>query len=93
MAKVTKSTTPGEVSAAHSRIDDFSAKLGKDHDVLKAHIASLTEERDELAAQLAAEPIERTAIVMVGRALAAEEFRESALYDADYQRRFRGRGS
>ena len=46
-----------------------------------------------IAAQLAAEPIERTAIVMVGRALAAEEFRESALYDADYQRRFRGRGS
>jgi precorrin-4/cobalt-precorrin-4 C11-methyltransferase len=30
---------------------------------------------------------------MVGRALAAEDFRESALYDAEYQRRFRGRGT
>jgi precorrin-4/cobalt-precorrin-4 C11-methyltransferase len=27
---------------------------------------------------------------MVGRALAAQEFRDSALYDADYRRRFRG---
>jgi precorrin-4/cobalt-precorrin-4 C11-methyltransferase len=37
------------------------------------------------------QPIERTAIIFVGRGLAAEEFRESALYDAAYQRRFRGR--
>ena len=42
-----------------------------------------------IAAQLAAEPVERTAIVLVGRALAAEGFRESALYDPDYRRRFR----
>jgi precorrin-4/cobalt-precorrin-4 C11-methyltransferase len=40
--------------------------------------------------QVAAEPIERTALVMVGRALAAHDFRESALYDPDYRRRFRG---
>jgi precorrin-4/cobalt-precorrin-4 C11-methyltransferase len=40
---------------------------------------------------LAAQPIDRTAIVFVGRGLAAEGFRESALYDAAYQRRFRGR--
>ena len=33
---------------------------------------------------------ERMALVLVGRALAAENFRESALYDADYVRRFRG---
>lgn len=36
-------------------------------------------------------PIERTAIVFVGRGLAARDFRDSALYDPDYQRRFRGR--
>jgi precorrin-4/cobalt-precorrin-4 C11-methyltransferase len=36
--------------------------------------------------------IERTALVLVGRALTADDFRESALYDAGYQRRFRGRG-
>jgi precorrin-4/cobalt-precorrin-4 C11-methyltransferase len=44
----------------------------------------------DICAKLAAAPIERTALVLVGRALAAEEFRESALYDPDYQRRFRG---
>jgi precorrin-4/cobalt-precorrin-4 C11-methyltransferase len=44
----------------------------------------------DIAAKLAPEPIERTALILVGRALAAEDFRESALYDADYRRRFRG---
>jgi precorrin-4/cobalt-precorrin-4 C11-methyltransferase len=37
-----------------------------------------------------AERIERTALIFVGRALGAEDFRDSALYDADYRRRFRG---
>ena len=45
---------------------------------------------DNIAGKLAAEPIERTALILVGRALQAEDFRESALYDADYVRRFRG---
>lgn len=45
----------------------------------------------DILARVAAEPVERTALIMVGRALAAEGFRESALYDAAYQRRFRGR--
>lgn len=44
----------------------------------------------DIQAKVAAEPIERTALVLVGRALAAEDFRESALYDSDYRRRFRG---
>jgi len=35
--------------------------------------------------------IERTALILVGHALGAEDFRESALYDATYQRRYRGR--
>ena len=35
-------------------------------------------------------PVERTALILVGPALAAEDFRESALYDPDYVRRFRG---
>ena len=42
------------------------------------------------AAKAAAAKIERTALIMVGRALDAEDFRDSALYDADYRRRFRG---
>jgi precorrin-4/cobalt-precorrin-4 C11-methyltransferase len=44
----------------------------------------------DIAAKIATEPIERTALILVGRALAAEEFRDSALYDAGYCRRFRG---
>jgi precorrin-4/cobalt-precorrin-4 C11-methyltransferase len=44
----------------------------------------------DIVAKLATEPIERTALILVGRALAAENFRESALYSADYRRRFRG---
>lgn len=44
-----------------------------------------------IEALVAAEPIERTALIFVGPGLAAEGFRESALYDAGYQRRFRGR--
>jgi precorrin-4/cobalt-precorrin-4 C11-methyltransferase len=43
----------------------------------------------DIAAKVAAAPIERTAIVLVGPALAAQDFRDSALYDPDYRRRFR----
>jgi len=44
----------------------------------------------DIAAKVAAARIERTALIMVGPALAAENFRDSALYDPDYRRRFRG---
>jgi precorrin-4/cobalt-precorrin-4 C11-methyltransferase len=44
----------------------------------------------DIAAKVAAERIERTALILIGRALAARDFRESALYDGDYRRRFRG---
>ncbi len=44
----------------------------------------------DIAAQVAAVGIERTALILVGRAIAAHDFRESALYDPDYRRRFRG---
>ena len=45
----------------------------------------------DIEASVAEEPIDRTAIVFVGRGLQADDFRESALYDPAYQRRFRGR--
>ncbi|WP_375449624.1 precorrin-4 C(11)-methyltransferase [uncultured Devosia sp.] len=45
----------------------------------------------DIEAQLAAQPIERTAIIFVGTGLGHDEFRESALYDPHYQRRFRTR--
>jgi precorrin-4/cobalt-precorrin-4 C11-methyltransferase len=44
----------------------------------------------DIAERVAAEKIERTALIVIGRALTAENFRDSALYDADYRRRFRG---
>jgi precorrin-4/cobalt-precorrin-4 C11-methyltransferase len=43
----------------------------------------------DIAGKVAAARAERTALVLVGRALAAKEFRDSALYDPGYQRRFR----
>jgi precorrin-4/cobalt-precorrin-4 C11-methyltransferase len=44
----------------------------------------------DIAAKVTAEKIERTALILVGEALGVEEFRDSALYDADYRRRFCG---
>jgi precorrin-4/cobalt-precorrin-4 C11-methyltransferase len=55
-----------------------------DERILRGTLGSIRE-------QVAAEPIERTALILVGPALAAHDFRESALYDPDYRRRFRGR--
>lgn len=46
----------------------------------------------DIAERLAQAPLARMALILVGPALAAEDFRESALYDTDYVRRFRGGG-
>ena len=46
-----------------------------------------------IAAEVAKNPMERTALILVGKVLSAHDFRDSALYDAAYQRRFRGRGT
>ena len=43
----------------------------------------------DIAEKVAVTKIERTALVLVGPALAAADFRDSALYDPDYRRRFR----
>ncbi len=50
----------------------------------------LTATLGTIQALLASDPVERTALVLVGPALAATGFGESALYSAGYQRRFRG---
>jgi precorrin-4/cobalt-precorrin-4 C11-methyltransferase len=88
------------IHLAIHRIEAIVAELvpfyGADCPVAVVVRASWSDERilrgtlGDIAAQVAAEPIERTAIVLVGRALAAEDFRDSALYDPDYRRRFRG---
>jgi precorrin-4/cobalt-precorrin-4 C11-methyltransferase len=44
----------------------------------------------DIAAKLAEAPMERTALILVGAALASQDFRESSLYDPDYKRRYRG---
>ncbi len=44
-----------------------------------------------IVAEAAKQPLERTALILVGQVLASKDFRNSALYDASYQRRFRGR--
>jgi len=47
----------------------------------------------DIATQVRRAKIERTALILVGRALDVHDFRDSALYDADYRRRFRGGGA
>ena len=46
----------------------------------------------DIGAKVVEARIERTALILVGRALDAHDFRDSALYDAGYRRRFRGGG-
>ncbi|HLH99000.1 MAG TPA: precorrin-4 C(11)-methyltransferase [Xanthobacteraceae bacterium] len=90
------------IHLAIHRIEAIVAELtpfyGADCPVAVVVRASCSDERivrgtlADIAAQISAKPIERTAMVLVGRALTAEDFRESALYDPDYRRRFRGGG-
>ena len=77
-------------------VEELTPLYGADCPVAVVVRASWPDERvlrgtlGDIRTQVAAEPIERTALVLVGRALAAEGFRDSALYDPDYRRRFRG---
>jgi precorrin-4/cobalt-precorrin-4 C11-methyltransferase len=43
-----------------------------------------------ILAAAAQSPMERTALILVGPALGSKDFRESALYDPEYRRRYRG---
>ena len=78
-------------------VAELAPLYGADCPVAIVYHASRPDERvilgtiGNIEARLAADPIERTAIIFVGPALDGGEARESALYDADYQRRFRGR--
>ena len=78
-------------------VAELTPLYGADCPVAIVFRASWPEERiirgtlGDIAQRLAADPIERSAIIFVGPTLGAENFRESSLYDAFYQRRFRGR--
>ena len=54
-----------------------------DEQIVRARLGDLVQAMRET-------PVERTALILVGPALIAEDFRESELYNADYVRRFRG---
>ncbi|THF59675.1 precorrin-4 C(11)-methyltransferase [Ollibium composti] len=85
------------IHALEQVVEELTPHYGGDCPVAIVFRASWPEERiirgtlATIAKQFASEPVERSAIIFVGPSLAAEEFTESALYDATYQRRFRGR--
>ena len=80
------------------RLEEVAAELGQhygtDCPVAVVWRASWPDQRivrgtlASIAAEVG-ETMERTALILVGRALAAEDFDESRLYAADYDRRFR----
>jgi precorrin-4/cobalt-precorrin-4 C11-methyltransferase len=55
-----------------------------DQRILRGTLATIANELNKT-------PMGRTALIIVGRILARGDFRASALYDKDYQRRFRGK--
>jgi precorrin-4/cobalt-precorrin-4 C11-methyltransferase len=69
---------------------------GQDCPVAIVYRASWPDERivrgtlASILTEVSRSPMERTALILVGRVLTATGFRESALYDPDYRRRFRG---
>jgi precorrin-4/cobalt-precorrin-4 C11-methyltransferase len=85
------------IHALDQVVSDLTPLYGPDCPVAIVFRASWPDERlirgtlSTIAQKFAEEPVERTAIIFVGPSLAAEGFTESSLYDATYQRRFRGR--
>ena len=80
-------------------VEELIPHYGADCPVAIIYRASWPDERivrgtlATILGELQNAPMERTALILVGRVLGAEDFRASALYSADYQRRFRGRDS
>ena len=84
------------IHALDTLVKELTPFYGADCPVVVVERASWPDQRivsgvlRDIGDRLAAQPIERTAVILIGPALAAEDFRESALYDPDYRRRFRG---
>jgi precorrin-4/cobalt-precorrin-4 C11-methyltransferase len=85
------------IHALNKLVSDLEPFYGAECPVAIVYRASWPDERliratlGTIVAEIAKNPIERTALILVGKVLGARAFRESALYDAGYQRRFRGR--
>jgi precorrin-4/cobalt-precorrin-4 C11-methyltransferase len=83
------------IQALDAIVEQLTPHYGADCPVAVVMRASWPDERvlcgtlGDIRAKLAVEPMERTALVFVGRCLEAENFEESALYSTDYHRRFR----
>ena len=79
-------------------VEELTPHCGADCPAAVVYRASWPDERiyrgtlATIEAQLGAQPVGRTALIMVGRTLGETDFRNSALYDGDYQRRFRTPG-
>ncbi|KRE22186.1 precorrin-4 C11-methyltransferase [Bosea sp. Root483D1] len=79
-------------------VDELTPFYGAECPVAVVFRASWPEERilrgqlSDIAGQVRTAELERTALILVGPALAAEDFSESALYSAGYDRRFRPSG-
>lgn len=79
-------------------VADLTPFYGEDCPVAVVYRASWPDERivratlGAIVAEVGKSPMERTALIVIGKVLSARNFRNSALYDAAYQRRFRGRG-
>jgi precorrin-4/cobalt-precorrin-4 C11-methyltransferase len=80
-------------------VDELLPHYGRDCPAAVVFRASWPDERvvraalGDIAGAMREAPVARTAIILVGPALGAEDFRESELYNPDYVRRFRaGRG-
>ena len=76
-------------------VEDLLPSYGADCPAAVVWRASWPDERvikgtlGAIAAMVRAEKLERTALILVGRTLAATDFRDSALYSVGYDRRFR----
>ena len=84
------------IHVLRSVVDEIIPHYGASCPAAVVYRASWPEERvirGELGALVdlvgAEDAIERSALILVGPALAAHDFRDSALYSADYDRRFR----
>jgi precorrin-4/cobalt-precorrin-4 C11-methyltransferase len=87
------------IHAIDKTVAELVPAYGEDCPVAVVFRASWPDERiiratlGTIVAEVRKTNIERTALIIVGEVLTARDFRDSALYDSEYRRRFRGGGT
>ena len=87
------------IHALSEVVAELSPILGAECPVAIVYRATWPDEKimrgtlGNIAAQLAAAPVERSALILVGKSLAEDNFRESSLYNVDYHRRYRSQNA